>query len=112
MITKGQKLNFCLCGVVAKRHKHRETQKGNDSCCPIFKLPFFIVGINILFVQGEISVLVVPFTSVPLFVFRLYILGMQCYCTLVRRDGLIRVSPWMTLGQIKLGSPPSKQSSP
>lgn len=67
MITKGQKLNFCLCGGVAKRRKHRETQKGNDSCCPIFKLPFFIVGINILFVQREISVLVVPFTSVPLF---------------------------------------------
>lgn len=67
MITKGQKLNFCLCGIVAKRHKHRETQKGNDSCCPIFKLPFFIMGINILFVQREISVLVVPFNSVPLF---------------------------------------------
>lgn len=111
MITKGQKLNFCLCGVVAKRRKHRETQKGNDSCCPIFKLPFFIVGINILFVQREISVLVVPLHFCAL-VFRLYILGVQCYYTLVRRDGLIRASPWMTLGQIKLGSPPSKQSSP
>jgi hypothetical protein len=72
MIPKVQKLNFCLFGVVAKSHRHRKrhTKKGNDSCCPIFKLPCFIIGINILFVQREKSVLAVPFTPVPLFAFR------------------------------------------